>query len=55
MDNDLIISIFKELAVLKGERSPEGDWSTDKPWHLAETLKQAIQLVERAKSEAGID
>lgn len=54
MDNDLVISVFKELAVLKGERSPEGDWSTEKPWHLKETPKQAIELVERAKSEASI-
>jgi hypothetical protein len=52
MDDTLYISIFKELAVLKGERTPEGQWVGDNAWLIQNTLTQAIKLVDRAKEDA---
>ncbi|WP_164744584.1 hypothetical protein [Nioella ostreopsis] len=52
MNEKIIVEIFKELAVLRGDRTAEGQWLNDNPWIIQKTLADAISMVEKAKSQA---
>lgn len=49
MSDELVITVFKELAVLRGERTPDGRWTSDNPWVILKSLTDAIDIVNRAK------
>ncbi len=48
MNDDLVYSIFKELAVLEGKRKVTGEWVTSDPRDLSRLLKTSFSVVRRA-------
>lgn len=50
MNEKLVVEIFKELAILRGERTAEGRWLNDNPWIIQKTLSDAMSMVEKAKA-----
>jgi hypothetical protein len=49
-DDQLLISVFKEIAVVQGKRTPEGLWIDGNPWHVQNALEVAMRFIENAKS-----
>jgi len=50
MTDDLIYSIFKELAVLEDKRTVDGQWKTDDPAEISRLLSRAFATVSRASA-----
>lgn len=48
MNDDLVYAVFKELAVLEGKRTVEGEWKTEDPRDLYRLLRAAFVNVRRA-------
>lgn len=48
MNDDLVYAIFKELAILEGKRSVNGEWSSADPKDVNRLLKMAFTVVRRA-------
>lgn len=50
MSDDLVYAIFKELAVLEGKRTTDGEWKVDDPNEVSRLLARAFATVRRASS-----
>lgn len=50
MNGEIVVGVFKELAIVKGVRTAEGEWTGD--WaDLRTTLKEAMKLVADVTEE----
>ena len=51
IDNDtLIVAIFKEIAVVQGKRSVDGQWTDANPWHVKSALEAAFKMVHDVRN-----
>lgn len=55
MSDDLIYSIFKELAVVEGKRKPDGTWVDASPLDVQRLLTRTFTMVNRAATSPGKD
>ena len=49
-DDSLLAAMFKEVAVIQGKRTPDGQWIDATPWHAQNALEVAMRLVESARN-----
>ena len=50
MDDTLILGVFREFAVLKGHRTPDGEWiGTSRDFR--QTLRAAMRMVDEFSSQ----
>lgn len=50
MSDDLVFSIFKEIAIMEGKRAINGEWKIDDPQELSRILARAFGAVRRASA-----
>ncbi|MCA0873457.1 hypothetical protein LCL97_21715 [Seohaeicola saemankumensis] len=50
MSDDLVYAIFKEIAVLEGKRTPDGEWTIDDANEVTRILTRAFAVVRRAST-----
>jgi len=58
MSDELVLGIFKELAVMEGSRNPDGSWKVNDQEAFKRLLRRAGRLAQSAKdtgSDAGGD
>ncbi|MBI1172403.1 hypothetical protein GC209_13460 [bacterium] len=49
---ELLVAVFKEIAVIQGKRRPDGSWAEDaKPWHVQNALQLAAETIAAALPE----
>ena len=53
MDDSLLVALFKEIAVVHGKRSPDGQWTDANPWHVQNALEIAMRILKAANQSAG--
>ena len=52
-DDTLLVALFKEIAVVHGKRSPDGQWTDANPWHVQNALEIAMRILKAANQSAG--
>ena len=50
MSKDIVSTVFIELAVQRGLRSPDGTWKDDSPAALRKALRNAFEMTAQAES-----
>jgi len=50
LSDDLIYNIFKEIAVLEGKRTVDGEWKVDNSQEISRILSKAFTIVRKAAS-----
>ena len=50
MSDDLVFSIFKEIAIMEGKRTTDGQWTVNDPKELSRMLIRAFGIVRRASA-----
>lgn len=50
MNEDIVYSIFKEMAILEGKRLPDGTWTSEDPQDITRILVRAFAVVKKASS-----
>lgn len=51
-DEALLIAVFKEIAVVQGKRTADGQWTDAKVWDVQVALETAMRVVASAKTAA---
>ncbi|MCA0873467.1 hypothetical protein LCL97_21765 [Seohaeicola saemankumensis] len=49
MSDELVLGIFKELAVMEGSRKPDGSWTVNDQEAFKRLLRRAGRLAQSAK------
>ena len=54
VENDelLLVAVFKEIAVVQGKRTPDGQWTDAKVWDIQVALETAMRVVNSARTAA---
>lgn len=50
MSDDLIYSVFKEIAIVEGKRNPDGTWNEANVTDVQRILSRAFGMVQRASN-----
>jgi len=50
MSDDLVYAMFKEIAILEGKRTPNGEWNIDDAQEISKLLARSFATVRRASS-----
>lgn len=48
--DDLVVELFRELAVFKGQRDPDGNWVEDNIDEFRRTLHQATLMAKNMQA-----